>query len=134
LLFRKGRILKTDGYKIYFSSIKLDKDSLIYRPQGLKEDEMIEIDKVIRVEIQKGSHTLDYGLTGGLVAATTSIIGLVIAEGISGVELDSDAKIKLIIVGTSVSALASMFFGSKIKKYETVYSNPKFEPKVDSKP
>jgi len=133
-IFKNGRLRSTDGFEIHFSKLIMDQDSLTYSKLNSKVDNTIPISKVIRVEVQKGSHALEFGAALALSGLIGSVIGVAQAESSSGGTIESGTKTNLIVGLTAASGLIGLLIGSSYKKYETVYANPKFGLKLNQIP
>ena len=86
------------------------------------------MDKVLKVEVEKGSYALEYGVGLGVAGLIGSAIG-VSTSNTEGIEPSSSAKNGIILSMTAVSGLIGAAIGSGQKKYETVYSSPEFQQK-----
>ena len=128
LSFQKGRIWKADGYKVHFSTVTIGKDTITYKPDHPGGEESIGVDQVIKVEIEKGSYALEYGVGLGVAGLLGSAIG-VSTSNTEGIEPSSSAKNGIILSMTAVSGLIGAAIGSGQKKYETVYSSPESQQK-----
>ena len=128
LSFQKGRIWKTDGYKIHFSTVNIGRDSITYKPDRSEREDSIGVDQVIKVEVEKGSYALEYGVGLGVAGLLGSAIG-VSTSNTEGFEPSSSAKNGIILSMTAVSGLIGAAIGSGQKKYETVYSSPESQQK-----
>ena len=128
LSFQKGRIWKADGYKVHFSTVTIGKDTITYKSDHPGEEESIGVDQVIKVEIEKGSYALEYGVALGVAGFLGSAIG-VSSSNTQGFEPSSSSKNGIILGLTAVSGIIGAVIGSGEKKYETVYSSPEFQHK-----
>ena len=128
LSFQKGRIWKTDGYKIHFSTVNIGRDSITYKPDRSEREDSIGVDQVIKVEVEKGSYALEYGVGLGVAGLLGSAIG-VSTSNTEGFEPSSSAKNGIILSMTGVSGLIGAAIGSGQKKYEMVYSSPESQQK-----
>lgn len=127
--FHKGRIWKTDGYKVHFSEIRIGEGSMSYTPEGSKDEQRIGNGEVLKVEVEKGSYALEYGAglaVAGFVGATVGVS----TSNTEGIEPSSSAKNGIILGLTGLSGLIGVAIGSGQKKYETVYTNPEFKPRT----
>jgi hypothetical protein len=127
--FNNGRIWKTDGYKVHFSEIRIGEGSMSYTPEGTKDEQLIGSEQVLKVEVEKGSYALEYGVglaVAGFLGATVGVS----TSNTEGVEPSNSAKNGIILGLTGVSGLIGAAIGSGQKKYEPVYTNPEFKPKT----
>lgn len=128
LSFQKGRIWKTDGYKIEFSTANITGDIITYKPSHSKEEKSFGVDQVMKVEVEKGSYALEYGIGVGAAGFLGATVG-VNTQNTEGYEPSSSAKNSIVLSLTAVSGLIGAAIGAGQKKYETVYSNPEFNQK-----
>ena len=126
--FQKGRIWMTDGYKINFSTANIVGDTITYKPDHSKEEESLGMDQVMKVEVEKGSYALEYGIGVGAAGFLGATVG-VNSQNTEGIEPSSSVKNSIILSMTAVSGLIGAAIGAGQKKYETVYSNPEFNQK-----
>lgn len=111
LSFQKGRIWKTDGYKIHFSTVNIGRETITYKPDHSENEESIGIDKVLKVEVEKGSYALEWGVGLGIAGLVGSAIG-VSTSNTQGVEPSSSAKNGIILSLTAVSGLIGAAIGA----------------------
>ncbi len=134
--FGGGRIIKIGGYRQMFTSITADSLTAIYQPFGARKD-TIAMDQVAKIELDKGSYALEYGagwFLSGLFAS--ALAGGPNTNGLTEEEKDDVEQIweyvKWGIIGGGT--LIGIAVGSGKKKHETLFTNPRFAPKVDLKP
>ena len=126
--FHKGRIWKTDGYKVHFSEIRIGEGSMTYTPEKSGDEQLIGNEQVLKVDVEKGSYALEYGVALGVAGFLGSAIG-VSSSNTQGFEPSSSSKNGIILGLTAVSGIIGAVIGSGEKKYETVYSSPEFQHK-----
>jgi hypothetical protein len=125
--YRNGRIWKTDGYKIGFSRIVIGENSIVYKAKDTDIDQTIGIDQVMKVDVEKGSYALEYGVGVAIPVLIGSAVG-VSTSNTNGIEPSSSVKNGIIIGMTAVGGLIGAVIGSTHKKYETVYSGAESSP------
>jgi len=126
--FHNGRIWKADGYKVHFSEIRIGEGSMTYTPERSGDEQLIGNEQVLKVDVEKGSYALEYGVALGVAGLLGSAIG-VSTSNTEGFEPSSSAKNGIILGLTAVSGIIGAVIGSGEKKYETVYSSPEFQQK-----
>lgn len=126
--FHNGRIWKTDGYKVHFSEIRIGEGSMTYTPEKSGNEQLIGNEQVLKVEVEKGSYALEYGVALGAAGLLGSAIG-VSTSNTEGFEPSSSVKNGIILGLTAVSGLIGATIGAGQKKYETVYNSPEFQQK-----
>lgn len=126
--FHNGRIWKADGYKVHFSEIRIGEGSMTYTPERLGDEQLIGNEQVLKVEVEKGSYALEYGVGLGVAGLLGSAIGMS-TSNTQGFEPSSSVKNGVILGMTAVSGLIGATIGAGQKKYETVYNNPEFQQK-----
>ncbi len=130
--YRNGRIWKTDGYKIQFSRVVIGENSIDYKTKDEDIDQTIGIDQVMKVEVEKGSYALEYGVGVAIPVLIGSAVG-VSTSNTNGIEPSSSAKNGIIVGMTAVGGLIGAVIGSSQKKYETVYSGAESSPESSIK-
>ena len=130
--YRNGRIWKTDGYKIQFSRVVIGENSIDYKTKDEDIDQTIGIDQVMKVEVEKGSYALEYGVGVAIPVLIGSAVG-VSTSNTNGIEPSSSAKNGIIVGMTAVGGLIGAVIGSSHKKYETVYGGAESSPESSIK-
>lgn len=149
--YKRGRIRTTDGYEIKFSSLAFSGNEVTYVRHGAHhrlhksrtyksrresstgirtetDTTSIDIDKVIRVEIESGSKAAEMGLGFFVAGALGSVLGLREKVGNGFYEEPSIGTKLAIGAGVTIAmTLVGMVWGSTIKEYKTVWTNPSFE-------
>lgn len=126
LSFGKGRIKTIEGNKIYFSSIILGKGVHTYKAKDSNTSQTVDIAKVLKVEVQKGSYVLEVGAGSAIFGLVGSILFIKLFGPIGSDEWNSGEKTKIIAYSTAGSTIVGILIGSLIKKYKTIYSNPRY--------
>ncbi len=119
----KGRITLTDASRILFSDGQLDGQAVSYTRAGAQADESTALEKVLRVERQKGTHALAYALVCGVGAGVGALMG-VSANSNDDVEVSAGTKTAIVGALTGVGVLIGAVIGGAQKRYEVVYENP----------
>lgn len=125
--FGKGRFLRADGKKVYFSGVELADSIFTYQPERSKESRSVSASQVIRIEVERGSYALEYGLLCGLSCLIFTSLAVASSESEAselGVEADSDLGASLVVGFTVAGGLIGALIGSSRKKYTVVYPNP----------
>ncbi len=127
--YKNGYISHVDGYKIKFSRIIIEDNSITYKAKDSDQEQTIATDQVMNVKVEKGSEALKWGVVSALAVFLGASVG--VSSNNSGVEVDSSVKRNIVLGLTAVSALIGTAIGYSKKKYATVYSNPKYQPKTE---
>jgi hypothetical protein len=125
----KGRFYTTEGTTVKFESLTMGDLEHQYQVGTNKTAQTIAVDKVVRIERQTGSEAGKWALWLGLSGLVGSTLGVLQAHNqnnANGLETSHKADAPIIIGITAASAGIGAAIGSGKKKYETVYTNPKY--------
>lgn len=129
--FKNGYISNIDGHKIKFSTMVLGENSITYKTKSSREEQALNLDQVFKVKIQKGSEAMLWGTLFAASGLIGSLVGLS-NTNTQGVEvISSSTKSTIVLSITAVFGLIGMAIGSTKKKYETVFTNPVYEPRTE---
>lgn len=123
----KGRMSLTDGKKVKFDSLTIEGESASYTKGD--SSETIETDKILEVEVVKGSETLKWALGLGASSFIGATIGVNNAENSTGGTVSSSEKSSIVLSLTAVGAAIGAVIGSSKGTYKKVYSHPKYGSK-----
>lgn len=118
----KGRLTMTDATLIRFTDGRIEGQSVTFLRDKGSSSETLGLDKVLRIDRQRGTHGGAFSASLGLGCMLGAI--LQINTQARGLEIDSETKTVFVAVVTGVGALVGYLIGSGQKRYATEYENP----------
>lgn len=120
-VYNQGKLYTIEGFRKEFTKISIGEESVSYWDGSHNHKSTIELNNIARVEIQTGTRAIQFALIGsGLALLITSVTVL-------PSDVDGGLKLSLISGITIGSGLLNLAYGATMKKYTTVYKNPRLE-------